>query len=191
MKADTDEACYRKRLESQIRDEYGRLVYTYTSHLKMRKILKSKQGRFTMVQICISAVMTGGLLSNTFLNEWLIGAIGALLSTIILVINAYLKQADFATREALHGRVADELWLIKEKYVSLLAEFSQLEVGEMAIRRDDLLRAQDKIYRIQPMTNDKAYKMARRALKEEDEQFFSDYEIDKMLPKEFRLNDCE
>ena len=53
--------------------------------------------------------------------------------------------------------------------------------------RDEFVRKLDKIYRNQPLTNNKAYKQTRRALKKDEEQFFSNEEIDKMLPKELRV----
>lgn len=97
----SSEASYRKLLKSQVRDEYGKFVYTHTVHSKMEKLLAKGESRFKNAQIILSAVMTGGFFSNVFLDEPVVAVIGTAISTTLLVIDAYLKQMNFSKTEAL------------------------------------------------------------------------------------------
>jgi hypothetical protein len=53
-------------------------------------------------------------------------------------------------------------------------------------RRDELNASLEAIYRAAPRTNDRAYRAAQKALRQAEELFFTDDELDKMLPKQLR-----
>lgn len=48
---------YRKKLYSQIQEEYGKLVYTYTCHFKMADRLSKRNFWIKWGQIGLSAIM--------------------------------------------------------------------------------------------------------------------------------------
>lgn len=80
-----------------------------------------------------------------------------------------------------------DIWLIREKYLSLLTDprvGKQLE--DVCKSRDELLEELHAAYAGEPSTNHKAYKMAQEALTKMGDMTFSDREIDALLPKELR-----
>ena len=53
-------------LEGQLRECYGRVVYSHKTHEKCADILLERQGRIKFWQIVISAAVTGGIVSTFF-----------------------------------------------------------------------------------------------------------------------------
>ena len=173
---------YKERLRCQVKEEYGRLLYTYTCHLKMSKLLARKQSAFKWVQIVLSALTTGGFIGSIGCSGLIFEVAGAFLSALLLIVNTYLKQTNFAADAYARKQSADELWAVKEQYISFLTDFDELGLDDIKKQRDHLLGKTFEIYKLQLDVNKKAYKMAQRALKNEEEQYFGDEELDKMLP---------
>ena len=63
---------YRKKLYSQIQEEYGKLVYTYTCHFKMADRLSKRNFWIKWGQIGLSAISTGGFLGVLISNDRLL-----------------------------------------------------------------------------------------------------------------------
>ena len=80
----------------------------------------------------------------------------------------------------------DLLWKIREEYVSLLTDFEVLNMDEIMEKRDELQNRTAEVYSNSPRTDSKSYKEAQKALKTEEEQTFSEKEIDVMLPNSIR-----
>lgn len=55
---------YREKLYSQIQEEYGKLVYTYTCHFKMADRLSKRNFWIKWGQIGLSAISTGRLFGS-------------------------------------------------------------------------------------------------------------------------------
>ena len=81
---------------------------------------------------------------------------------------------------------ANEAWLIREDYISLLTDFDQLQDSEITSKREELKHRVYELYKKCPKTDAKSYKQAQKALKKEEEQFFTAEEIDKILPQHLR-----
>ncbi len=183
---DTPES--RKILEGQLRECYGRVVYSHKTHEKCSDILLSRLANIKMGQIILSALTTGGFVS-TFFGSGKIGAgIGIVISTTLLVLNAYTKNYDLGELAQKHKQAANEIWLIREKYFSLLTD---LAIGEKSLdklqaERNILLDNLYSVYGGSPSTNFEAYSKARDALKNQEDMTFSDEEIDAFLPNELR-----
>lgn len=181
------ETTYKEGLRTQLREAYGRLLYTYTSYNKMANNLSSKYHRLQVLQIVLSSITTGGLLTAVVVNtEWLTIA-SCIVSTISTGITLYLKNYNLndTIRQLQMG--ADEAWLIREDYISLLTDFEVLEDDEIKDKRERLTHRVHELYKKYPKTDFKSYNQARKALKSEEEQFFTADEIDKMLPQHLRL----
>ncbi len=174
------------KLESQIREVYGRVVYTFTCHNKIVHRLLKRNNQIKIWQIVLSASATGGFLTTIFYSEVIASYIGALISVALLVLNAYTKDFDLPGKAELHQKAADQLWIIREEYVSLLTDFDLLEASEIISRRDDLQTRTAEVYNQSPRTDAKSYMEAQNALKTEEEQTFSEKEIDVMLPSSIR-----
>lgn len=175
-------------LEGQLRECYGRVVYSHKTHEKCADILLKRQGRIKLCQIIISAMVTGGIVSTFFGTKEFGAAISALLSTGLLALNAYTKDYDLGEIAQKHRQAGSDLWIIREKYLSLLTD---IRVGDVALelirsKRDALTEELHGAYAGAPSTNYAAYKKAQEALKKLEDMTFSDEEIDVFLPKELK-----
>ncbi|HHO9683559.1 TPA: SLATT domain-containing protein, partial [Escherichia coli] len=87
---DTPES--RRVLEGQIRECYGRVVYSHKTHEKCSDILLSRLSSIKFWQIILSALTTGGFLA-TFFGAGEVGTgVGIVVSTLLLILNAYTKD---------------------------------------------------------------------------------------------------
>ena len=183
-----------KILEGQLRECYGRVVYTHKTHEKCADILLEKNASIKRWQIILSAIIAGGVITMLFefyqLVEYkkIADFVVAVISTILLVLNSYTKDYDLGTIAQKHRQAAAEIWLIREKYLTLLTalRMKQLSVDEICLQRDKLLEDLHSIYSGAPSTNFEAYPKAQNALKNKEDMTFSEDEIDKFLPKELK-----
>lgn len=173
----------KKCLEIQLREAYGRVTYTYTTHLKQAGRIISKNKHLKCVHIGLSAVTTGGFLST--INN-ISTIIAGLYFTISLGLNLYFKNFNLVEEAKNHQIIADKLWLIREKYISLLTDLNRLSINDITNERDKLMNETHETYINAPKTDNTNYKLAKKALKSEEEQFFSEEELDKMLPDHLR-----
>lgn len=175
----------RRIFEGQLRESFGRVVYTHKTHEKCADILFSRQSSLKLWQIILSAATTGGFIS-AFFGAGNIGAtIGVLVSTCLLVLNAYTKNYDLGELAQKHKQAANDIWLIREKYFSLITDLAMGEKPLEALQneRDTLVTQLHTVYSSAPSTTFQAYKKAQNALKHNEDMTFSDEEIDAFLPK--------
>lgn len=179
----------RQILEVQLRQCFGRVVYSHKTHEKCADILLSRLSCIKLWQMILSAITTGGFIAAVF-GAGKIGAlIGVLVSTALLVLNAYTKSYDLGELSQKHRQAGADLWIIREKYLSLITD---LRMGERPIEalqteRDELLDELHAIYSGAPSTTYQAYRKAREALQKFEDMTFSDEEIDAFLPKELKI----
>lgn len=176
----------RSILEGQLRECFGRVVYSHKTHEKCADILLSRLSQIKLWQIILSAVTTGGFIAAVFGAGQIGALIGVLVSTALLVLNAYTKNYDLGELSQKHRQAGADLWVIRERYLSLITD---LMMGEKPIEglqreRDDLLVELHSVYSGAPSTTYQAYKKAQEALKQLEDMTFSDAEIDAFLPKE-------
>ncbi|MGX2968078.1 SLATT domain-containing protein, partial [Ursidibacter sp. B-7004-1] len=102
--------------------------------------------------------------------------------------NSYTKDYDLGAIAQKHRQAGANLWVIREKYLSLLTDLrmNRLPIQEICEIRDELLSELHSIYVVAPSTNFEAYQKAQKALKEMEDMTFSDDEIDKFLPENLR-----
>lgn len=175
-------------LEGQLRECYGRVVYSHKTHEKCADILLGRLSTIKLWQIALSALITGGFISTLFGSGNVGAAIGVALSTTLLVLNAYTKNYDLGELAQKHKQAANDIWLVREKYLSLLADLAmgQKPLGALQLERDKLLAELHSVYTGSPSSNYQAYKKAQEALKINEDMTFSDEEIDAFLPKELK-----
>lgn len=175
-------------LESQLRECFGRVVYSHKTHEKCADILLNRLSAIKLWQIVLAAITTGGFIAAV-LGAGTVGAIvGVVVSTALLGLNAYTKNYDLGELAQKHRQAGADLWIIREKYLSLITD---LRMGETPIEalqnaRDDLLEKLHAEYSGAPSTTNKAYKKAQEALRRSEDLTFSDDEIDAFLPKELK-----
>ena len=85
---------YREKLYSQIQEEYGKLVYTYTCHFKMADRLSKRNFWIKWGQIGLSAISTGGFLGVLISNKQILLWAGGLCSTALLALTSYAMFLD-------------------------------------------------------------------------------------------------
>ena len=178
----------RDLIEGQVRECYGRVVYSHKTHEKCADILLKRLGNIKLWQIVLSSITTAGFIAVIFGAGPVGAAIGVLVSTTLLVLNAYTKDYDLGELAQKHRQAAADLWLIREKYLALVTD---LRVGEESLekitnRRDALLEDLHGVYSEAPSTTYQAYKKAQEALQQYEEMTFSDAESDALLPRELR-----
>ena len=173
-------------LEGQLRECFGRVVYSHKTHEKCADILLSRLATIKLWQIILSALTTGGFIS-TFFGAGSFGTgFGVVISTILLVLNAYAKNYDLGELAQKHKQAANQIWLIREQYLSLLTDLAlnRAKIETAKETRDKLLKELHDVYVAAPSTTFEAYKRAQKALQHSEDMTFSDEEIDAFLPKE-------
>lgn len=175
-------------LEGQIRECYGRTVYSHKTHEKCADILHTRLARIKFWQIALSAITTGSFLTAVIGTGKEAAMIGVIVSTILLVLNAYAKNYDLGELAQKHKQAANDIWLVREQYLSLLTDIA---IGtktptDAQAERDKLVENLHTIYAGSPNTNNPAYRLAQKSLQQQEEMTFSDQEIDAFLPKQLR-----
>ena len=171
-----------------MRECYGRVVYSHKTHEKCADILLARLSKIKIWQIVLSAITTGGFIAAIF-GAGVVGAtIGVVVSTALLVLNAYTKNYDLGEIAQKHRHAAADLWLVRERYLALLTD---LRVGKESLekliaRRDELLTELHGVYSGAPSTNATAYAKAQEGLQRLEEMTFSVTELDALLPAELR-----
>lgn len=173
-------------LEAQIRECFGRVVYSHKCHEKCADIALKINSNIKLWQIILSAVTTAGLFGAIFGDSKIAAIFATIVSTVLLALNAYTKNFDLAEIAEKHKGAASDLWNIRESYLSLLTDFPGLSVQRITEKRDELQQTLSSVYKGAPRTNYKAYLEAQKALKVNEELTFSDTEIDAFLPKALR-----
>ena len=175
-------------LEDQVRECFGRVVYSHKTHEKMADRCAETLRRYKLAQIAISALTASGVVSIiVFDGLWLKLATG-LLSLASLWVSSYMKGFDPGATSQKHRDAAASLWPIRESYQSLLTDLrtGSIDLAEGRRQRDVLQEQLAAIYKGAPRTDGKAYGEAQGALKHNEELTFSDAEIDAFLPTSLR-----
>lgn len=174
-------------LEGQLREIYGRVAYTHKTHEKMADRYVARYKRIKAGEIALSAVSSGSLIFAVFGDSPTATIIGAVLSTILLGLTLYFKEAMLGENAQKHTEIASKLWGAREALLSLLTDMHDgRDAGAIRSERDKLNAALADVYRSAPRTDDDAYAAAQKALKQQEELFFSDNELDHLLPSNLR-----
>jgi hypothetical protein len=174
-------------LEGQLREMYARAAYTHKTHEKMADRYIARYKRIKTTEIILSAAATSSLLLAVLGDSHLSTIVGAVFSTILLGFALYFKEASLGEQAQKHTIVASKLWGVREALLSILVDMKDGRgVNEIRSIRDCLNDTLQDIYRAAPRTNSRAYGDAQKALKQSEELFFTDDELDRLLPKELR-----
>ena len=178
----------KKALEGQLRELYGRVVYSHKAQEKSADILQTWLSRLKWCQIFLSAVSASGYVTTLFGVDVVGSIVGSTFAVVLLILNLYTKDHDLSGLASKHRRTAIDIWLIREKYLSLIVDLvsggKPLEVLQQ--ERDTLADNLHSVYLAAPSTNSKAYAKAQEALQLNEEMTFSDKELDAILPTRLR-----
>lgn len=175
-------------LEAQIRECFGRVVWTHKTQEKCADIISKRHNRIKITQIILSALVTTGLFVEVFGDYDWVAVITAIISAILLALNSFVKGHDLGEIAQKHSDSAKDLWDVREKYFSLLVDIKSKRLTTDAIvkTRDELQKELSGIYRGSPRTISAAYKEATESLKLNEELTLTDEEIDLFLPVRLR-----
>lgn len=176
------------KLESQVRECFGRVAYTHKAHEKCADRLTEKSSCLKIMQIILSVVTTGGFFYTVFGDSKLVTVIGVVSSCVLLALILYTKEFNIEAIVEKHRASALRLWDVRESYISLIVDLDELGYEDVMSRRDLLQKQLLEIYMQAPRTNSKGFLMAQNALKHNEELTFTDEEIDVMLPQKIRKN---
>lgn len=178
----------RTSLEGQLREMYGRAAYTHKTHEKMADGYIRRYRFIKTLEILLSALAAGSLLLAVFGDSRVGTIVGAVLSTVLLGFTLYFKEAALGEQAQKHTVVGSKLWGVREALLSLLVDMHDgREIEEIRTERDRLNELLEEIYKAAPRTDGKAYAAAQKALKADEELYFTDAELDRMLPKRLRV----
>ena len=175
-------------LEAQIRECYGRVVWSHKTQEKCADIILKRNNLLKWAQIILSTLTTTGLVATIFGDVVWVKITSAIVSAILLLLNTYLKSKDLGAIAQQHSNAASDIWNVRGSYLSMLTDLKMDDVNIETIRkkRDKSQEELASIYKGSPRTISKAYKEATKALKLNEEMTFSDEEIDCFLPVELR-----
>lgn len=175
-------------LESQIREIYGRVVYTHKTHEKCADVLKQRNDFLKITEVILSALTTTSILVLIFGDGIIFQFLAALFSTTLLCLTIYSKDYNLLALAEKHKQAALDILEIRENLLSLLVDIriGNKNVNDYQFERNKLNEQLVNTYRGAPKTINKAYKIASKALQEKEEFTFSDEEIDKFLPESLR-----
>lgn len=179
---------YKEKLKSQIKDAHGKLVYTYTTHQKQIECDEFSDKWMKNTQIILSAVSTTGIMTSIIWSQKWLAIVSGIISAISLGLTLYAKEWNLCDKISKHNEIVNELWLLREEYVSLLTDIDNLEENIIVVKRDDLMKRTSVIYKKAPRTSNKSYMMAQKALKQEEAQYFTQAELDLLEPGHLRTN---
>ncbi len=179
-------------LLGQVREAFGRVVYSHKTHEKQADLCLTKHRWQQGTLVGLTAVSSG-----TFLVS-VMGLIGDPTSTSLVTSSVALlvtwlslgsKTFRFAEESDAHRGIAARLWDVRESYISLIADLMAGVVpdSEGRARRDELQESARSAYADAPRTTSKGYMRASKALKDNEELTFSPQEIDLFLPEALRL----
>ena len=177
-------------LEAQLRENYGKIVYSHKTQEKCADILNERNNCIKNFQILLSGLITTGLLVQVFKGEEWALIVSTVLSAIQFALTSYLKEYNLGETIQKHSTAALELLEIREKYLSLLTDLKArlISLENIISKRDELQDELSKTYKGSPRTFSKAYLTAQKALQINEELTFSDDEIDNFLPTPLRKN---
>lgn len=158
-------------LEDQLRESFGRVVYSHKTHEKRADILLLRLAIVKKSQIVLSALAaTGGI--SVFFGTDNVGTLAtAVSSTLLLILNLCTRSDDLGGLAQRHRDTGSKLWLIREKYTSLLADLRMRNdpIETLKKIREDIMYELNTIYEQAPSTNRKAYRKAQKALNKSEE----------------------
>lgn len=180
-----------KFLLAQVREAFGRVVYSHKTHEKQADLCFTKHRWQQGLLVGFTAISTGtflvavlGLVGSPVLTSLATSAIALLVSALSLAANHFR----FGEESEAHRDIASRLWDVRESYLSLIADLMSGATSESdaRLRRDELQDATLKAYTDAPRTTAKAYCNARDGLKNNEELTFTSREIDLFLPEALR-----
>jgi hypothetical protein len=183
-------------LLEQVREIYGRMVYTHKTQEKEADRWHRWDVRQRWVLVVLTALGSATFLTallGAFIGERWSGLVTSFVALLVSGLSLAAKELKFSQRTEAHRDCAVELWNLRESYLSLIADLTSgaMDLERGRARRDELQEQTAEVLAAAPRTTTAAYDQAGEALKNKEELTFSSAEIDPLLPEALRLNEPE
>lgn len=169
-------------LENEVKHSFGNVCWSHKIQIKEAEYLKSLGHYMDITLIALSSLI--GILGfvNIMCPSLKRSVLSLVLSAILTGLTIFSKSFKCEERRQSHKQAADSLWLIRERYVSLIVDIHNqiTSMGELMQRRDKLLKLTAEIYGKAPQTGRKAYEKVKKAI-DAGETVFEDGEIERLL----------
>ncbi|WP_394361400.1 SLATT domain-containing protein [Amycolatopsis sp. SB7-3] len=183
-------------LFAQVRESFGRVVYSQKTHEKQSDLCFRKHRRQQAALVAFTAISTGTFLASllgNFVSPQIAGLATSFIAIVVTVLSLGAKNFKFGEESEAHRDVASRLWDVRESYLSLISDLMSGATSddEARARRAALQEAARAAYSAAPRTSNKAFKKASEGLKRNEEMTFTSREIDLFLPEALRLKESE
>lgn len=182
----------RLQLLAQVREAYGRVVYTHKTHEKQADKYFSSHRRQQQILVGLTVLSSGVFLASLLrlvLDETWAAVATSFVALLVSAINLGTKTFRYGEDAQKHRDVAAKAWNLRESYLSLIVDIQSgvLDLADARDRRDHLQHQAYEIYSDAPRTSSTAYQAAQAGLKDNEELTFTSQEIDHLLPESLRL----
>lgn len=179
-------------LLAQIREAYGRVVYSHKTQEKQADICFTMHRWQQWVLIGLTAISSGTFLVSLLgvvTSQETASLVTAFVALLVTGTTLATKNFKFAEESDGHRDTAARLWNVRESYLSLITDLMAGEVSstDARIKRDELQDELGAIYAEAPRTGSWAFKKAGGGLKENEEMTFTAEELDLLVPQALRL----
>ncbi len=183
----------KERLLAVIREYYGRVTWTHKTHEKDRELSSKRAKRDKWVNVGLMALTTTGVLASIPLGSVWVTVTAVLLAFVSTGFAIYQVSFSPEANAYEHRQAAKSLLIERDNLVLLIEELMSSDANVSEIRRQVkiVVNRIGQIYSAVPDTSSKAYGLAGKALKFNDEFTFSPAEIDLLLPSQLRLAESD
>lgn len=175
-------------IEGTVRETYAGVVWSHKIQKKQADIY-TKQFKLMETAKLISALLTSvGIVSLIFTDQIWIKIISALISFVTIFVNAFFKSFDLQAMINNHKTAANKLLIERNKLKLLLLKIKLREDTPTELNKElaTLFDTIGQVYKDAPNTTEKAVKLAKKALHIDQDNTFSEKEIDSFLPNTLR-----
>lgn len=177
-------------LEGLVRRSYVGVVWSHKIQEKQGDIYLFRLRLLRSLGIFASAFTSCGItkIALSGSGQVIFPVIVAIVSFVSLAVEACIKLFNYDTLSSTHKKTANELLVIRDKYLVLMTEIKLQSdsFDSLFVKYQSLLNDLHSIYCDAPTTTPRAVRKADQALNVNLDNTFSDIEIDKFLPLELR-----
>ena len=177
-----------KTLLSSIRKTYASVVWSHKIQEKQAEIYEAKYAWLEKLNIAAASLTSAGIIALIFTDQLWIKIGSALLSFITLFVTAIFKSFELPQIGKRNKETANKLISVRDELELLILKLKTEAASNSDIlaKYEELVKKADEIYLAAPNTTPKAVERARQALKIQNDNTYTDDEIDSLLPMELR-----
>lgn len=177
------------RLLSVVREVYGRLIWTHKTHEKQRELAVRSLKRDRWLNVFMMGLSASGILVSILIDGIWAAILAGILAFVSTGFAVYQVSFSKETQVLLQRQAAKSLLIERELLLAFIERLMGTSI-DIEQFRGEFQKTQErlgKLYESLPDTTSEAFGMATEGLKSNEEFTFSPHEIDRLLPKELRI----